>query len=441
MPGDKRAATRSATLKERQVEAERDRSPTFDVPFRGRRLHLHRLRIETSFPLYRIQSGRTHRAQSQYLEGHPELPKDFFSDPEDPKVQKAQHEILLGMINERDLSADLKDRKQLSPLVLTSDGYVVDGNRRLAALRNQREDYADAVVLPADAQSHEIYETEIELQMQRETKAPYNWIDQALHIEYGLRELNEPVATVARRMRKSEAEINNEIAKLQLVRSYLAWVGAEGKYHKVPQPGGGSMEQAFEEMAEAFRRPTLKRKDEPDLRVIREACFAAIQREAGYMEIRRTIKQLAQNAGRVAEKVRLRSTGPASIPDPPSPSPSSAKSAPGAGSKTADPLRALAAETSRASPPPDLAELLRVVNDPGKAMLVAEAVEDLEEEEKQSKRQQVPLQRIQRAITELQQVELDQESVDLPEVAKALEKLAKEVERLSSQVSRSRSKG
>lgn len=438
MPSDKKAATRIATLNERSAEAERNRSPTFDVPFRGHRLHLHRVRIETSFPLYRIQSGRTHRAQSQYLEGHPELPKDFFSDPEDPKVQKAQHEILLSMINELDLSADLKDRKQLSPMVLTSDGYVVDGNRRLAALRNQREEYADAVVLPADAQSHEIYETEIELQMQRETKAPYNWIDQALHIEYGLKELNEPVATVARRMRKSEAEINNEITKLQLVRGYLAWVGDEGKYHKVPQPSGGSMEQAFEEMAEALRRPALKRKGEPDLRLIREACFAAIQREAGYMEIRRTIKQLSQNPGRVAEKLRLRS-GPIEIRNPP-PTSALGSSRPMVTGKTTDPLRALAVETA-GSTTPDLADLLRAVNDPEKATLVAEAVEDLEEEEKQSKRQQLPLQRIQRAITELQQVDLGQDPEDLSEIAKALELLANEVERLSSHISRLRSKG
>ena len=439
MPSDKKAATRIATLNERSAEAERNRSPTFDVPFRGNRLHLHRVRIETSFPLYRIQSGRTHRAQSQYLEGHPELPKDFFQDPEDPKVQKAQHEILLGMINERDLSADLKDRKQLSPLVLTSDGYVVDGNRRLAALRNQREEYADAVVLPADAQSHEIYETEIELQMQRETKAPYNWIDQALHIEYGLKELNEPVATVARRMRKSEADINNEITKLHVVRGYLAWAGNEGKYHKVPQPGGGSMEQAFEEMAEAWRRPALKRKGEPDLRVIREACFAAIQREAGYMEVRRTIKQLSQNPGRVAEKLRQRS-GPAEVPSPPATPSSPVPARPVVTGKTTDPLRALVVENA-GGPPPDLAELLRAVNDPEKAMLVAEAVDDLEEEEKQSKRQQLPLQRIHRAITELQQVELDQDSGDLAEIAKALELVANEVERLSSHISRLRSKG
>ncbi len=129
-------ASRIAILKERAEAAERDgQRRTFDVPFRGKPLALARIRIETDFPLYRIQSGRTHRAQAAYLDTHRQLPKDFFSDPEDPKVQRAQHEILLGMIHEKGLSTDLGQRGQLAPLVLTKDGYVVDGNRRLAALR------------------------------------------------------------------------------------------------------------------------------------------------------------------------------------------------------------------------------------------------------------------------------------------------------------------
>jgi len=422
------------------AEAERGRGPTFDVPFRRGTLHLSRIRVETAFPLYRIQSGRTHRAQSQHLEEHPDLPKDFFADPEDPRVQSAQHQILLRMINERDLSADLQDRKQLSPLVLTSDGYVVDGNRRLAALRNQGEEYAEAVVLPGDAQSHEIYETEIELQMQRETKAPYNWIDQALHIEYGIKELREPVATVARRMRKSEAEISSELVKLNLVRGYLAWIEAEGRYHKVPQPGGGSMEQAFEDMAEALSRPALKRKTEQDLRLIKEGCFAAIRREAGYKEIRVAIKQLSQSPGRVVEKLRQRTASSSPPRDLADPARLSAARPSTPASEELDPLQALAAQTGD-SAYPDLAELLSALKDPSKATLVAEAVEELEEEEKQSKRQQLPLQRIQHAIGDLRQVELNGDSEDLSAVSSALEQLAKEVERLSDQISRLRSKG
>src|SRR5579859_5518077 len=112
----KHKASRIAVLRERLQQAEKQGGPTFDVPFRTKPIPLRRISIETDFPLYRIQSGRTHRAQSEYLERHPQVGKDFFEDPEEPKVQRAQHEILLGMIGERELDKDLDDRGQLAPL-------------------------------------------------------------------------------------------------------------------------------------------------------------------------------------------------------------------------------------------------------------------------------------------------------------------------------------
>src|SRR2546430_11633650 len=52
---------------------------------------------------------------------------------ENAHVQRAQHEILLSMINEKDLATDLHHRGQLAPIDVTKYVYVVDGNRRLDA--------------------------------------------------------------------------------------------------------------------------------------------------------------------------------------------------------------------------------------------------------------------------------------------------------------------
>lgn len=413
-------ASRIAILKDLVEQAERDKAPTFDVPFKGERKPFRRIRIDISFPLHRIQSGRTHRAQCEYLERHPHLPTDFFKDPEDPKVQKAQHQILLGMINERDLDQDLKDRGQYSPLVLSHDGFVVDGNRRLAALRDREEDYAEAVVLPP-AQSHEIYETEIELQMQRETKAPYGWIDTALHIEYGINELGESVETVARRMRKSLADINRELEKLALVKAYLAWAGEKGKYHKVPNPSGGRSEQSFDDMVQRFSSSAIRRKSEKEKKLIRDACFAVIREESGYQDVRNVIKQFSQNASKIAERLRQHRPlmPPKKAPKPPA----------DAGRKTAqdDPLRALANEAPEAAPEVD--DLIDAVSDKSTTTLILEIVEGLEAEEKDAKRQQVPLNKVQHAISDLQQIDL-REAEDLGAVSRALNALQKEIDRL-----------
>jgi len=427
-------SSRIAILKERVDTAELEKGPTFDVPFRGKSLPFRRFRIETDFPLYRIQSGRTHRAQIAYLDKHRHLPNDFFNDPEDPKVQRAQHEILLGMIEEKDLSTDLRQRGQLAPIVLTKDGYVVDGNRRLAALRERKEEYMDAVVLPPDAQSNEIYETEIELQMQRETKAPYNWIDQALHIEYGIKDLNEKPEMVARRMRLSKEDINRELEKLAFVRQYLAWLGEDGKYHKVPSAKGGHMEQAFQEMVQRLSSVALKRRKETEKRLIRDACFQVIKQDGGYQQIRNTIKHVSQNAPKISQKLREREPARKPVREPPK---STSKAEPADPKR--DPLRALArAATSTSS---DAVEhLIEAVGDAETAPLILDIVDEVEAEEKEAKRQQQPLQRIQHAIADLKQVTLDEDSDDLEAIAKAVARLLEEAERLSKLVETIRSR-
>jgi hypothetical protein len=432
----KQKASRIATLRERVERAERDRgAKTFDVPFRGDTMALRRIKIETDFPLYRIQSGRTHRAQSAYLDQHPQLGKDFFDDPEEPKVQKAQHEILLKVISERELDADLKERGQRAPLVLTFDGYVVDGNRRLVALREAKEQYAEAVVLPEDAQSHEIYETEIELQMQRETKAPYDWIDQAVHIEYGITVLGERSEVVAKRMRMTKDAVMEELQKLELVRMYLAWLGQEGKIHKVPTSSGGQMQQVFEDMAQRFAAVAFNRKKEPEKRMIREMCFAQIKRGTGYKDIRGLIKQLSQNAKKISHKLRDRRPAtkrhhsgsghvrkPASLP----------------AASEDDPLRQFAVATA-SSVTDDVQILIDATKEDGAAADVMDIVDEIEAEDRESKRQQLPLQRIEAALSSLRQVTIDEHTEELEALAKALGRVTEQVEKLSEQIDKVRS--
>jgi hypothetical protein len=428
MTKPKQPPSRIATLRERVERTKHDATgKTFDVPFRGETIALRRIRIETGFPLYRIQSGRTHRAQSAYLERHPQLGKNFFDDPEEPVVQKAQHEILLKMITERELAKDLKERGQRAPLVLTFDGYVVDGNRRLAALREAKEQYTEAVVLPEDAQSNEIYETEIELQMQRETKAPYDWIDQAVHIEYGINVLGEGADVVAKRMRMTKEAVTEELHKLELVRMYLTWAGEEGKIHKVPSTDSNQMQQAFEDLAQKFSSNSYKRKKEDERRMIREYCFAAVRRGAGYKEIRTLFKHLSQNAKKISHKLHER-RGPAKLRSDPSHKPSRRR-------VSDDPLREFAAVT--ATPVTDEVEtLIHAASNDGTTDDVMNIVEEIEAEERESKRQQLPLQRVEAALTSLKQVKIDHETDDLERIAKALSGIAAEVDRLSGQIDR-----
>lgn len=437
MPKTEQKASRIAILRERVQEAKKQAGPTFDVPFRNKSISLRRIRIATDFPLYRIQSGRTHRAQSDYLERHPRHDRNFFDDPEDPRVQAAQHEILLLMISERELDKDLSDRGQLAPLVLTFDGYVVDGNRRLAALRESKEQYAEAVVLPEDAQAREIYETEIELQMQRETKAPYDWVDQAVHIEYGITKLGESHEVIARRMRMSKQDILEELQKLDLVRMYLGWLHEEGKIHKLPTAAGGQMKQAFEEIAQRFEGAAFKRKKEAERRMIRELCFAAIKRGAGYKEIRSVIKQLSQNAHKISNKLSERANGRGSSATPQQTADERATVAAAVTDLDDDPLRAFAS-ASNSGTDRHVQELTEAAKEDGSATAIMDIVEELEEEDRESKRQQQPLQRVEAALSALKQVAIDSQTEHLDQISKVLHRITEQVDRLAAAVDKAR---
>jgi hypothetical protein len=431
--------SRIAELREKLKAAEKQKGPTFDVPFRAKTISLRRVRVKATFPLYRIQSGRTRLAQSAYLDEHPEIPKDFFQDPEDPKVQQTQHQILLRLIAEKDLNKDLEDRGQREPLVLTKDGFVVDGNRRLASLREEEKDYVEAVVLPEDAEAAEIYETELELQMQKETKAPYNWIDQALHINYGIKDLREDIKTVAARMRLSEQEVKDEIEKLELVRSYLEWLGEPGKYHKVPSDSTGSMKEAFGHLAQRLTSREMLRRPAAERRTIRNAVFLAISQEAGYMQVRSIVKQMSQKSTKIVERLRKKK-----VISTKSTKKKPAASAPKAKRRvtdSTDPLRALVDDTDT-TVEDDLEDLHLLVADAANAKDVGpalmEAIEELEEEEKETKRQQRPLERIRAAVASLEKVDLDSATEGLAEIAREISRVFEEAERLRKSIEKIR---
>jgi hypothetical protein len=296
--------SRAAFLAERVEAATSAHRATFPVPFRQRQEDLVKIDVPIQFPLYNLRSGRTHRAQAQYVERHG-LPADFFADPESDEAQAAQHEILLELIDEADLAEDLIAKGQLNPVVLTYDGFIVDGNRRTAALRSKGEaENLVAVVLPRDALASEVYETELELQMARQTKAKYNWIDEALHVDWGVRELEEPIHAIAQRMNRKDKEVEELLGRLALVDLYLDWLGAPGKYHRISADATGAAEQAFIELHQRESRSQHKNLPELHRRAIRHSCFTVIEQGGGYMDIRRVADSIRTRPSEVVRRVK-----------------------------------------------------------------------------------------------------------------------------------------
>lgn len=425
--------SRAAFLIERVQAADGAHRPTFPVPFRQRQVDLVKIDVPIGFPLYNLRSGRTHRAQALFIERN-DLPDDFFADPESSEAQAGQHEILLDLIDEADLAEDLVAKGQLNPVLLTYDGFVVDGNRRTAALRKEGQtENLTAVVLPRDALASEVYETELELQMARQTKAEYNWIDEALHIQWGVAELEEPIHAIAQRMNQKDKEIEQLLGRLALVDLYLDWLGAPGKYHRISADRSSTGEQAFIELHQRESRSQHRSLAELHRRVIRHSCFTVIDQGGGYMDIRHVADSLRTRPAEVVRRVkenlptelaeRLEAPYESEVPEDA-----------GSGTSVLDQLARAEGDESV----PDGSELLNVVEQPADASVVAPVITQVAEELAQEGRERDQhldaLRKIERALRLINDVELDEQTQRLGDVARTLAELLTEAERLATQV-------
>ncbi|HEX8454370.1 MAG TPA: hypothetical protein VF647_19980 [Longimicrobium sp.] len=213
-----------------------------------------------------MENYRTQTRQLAYIrrEG---LPDTFFSaGQEDVEAQQAQHEMLADLAKEGmgetvvAISTVLgQDRQQTEPLLITHDGIVVNGNRRLAGMREMHlenpEAYAafatiDVMVLPSDVTQKELKEVEFKLQMQRETRLPYEWQDRALAV----RDLfNQGVSKreIQSLMRlEREAEVGAMLDQLQEAETYLEEYLEKPKQYELVQ----DHDQLFGDLQAALAR-------------------------------------------------------------------------------------------------------------------------------------------------------------------------------------------
>src|ERR1035441_10513302 len=236
-------------------------SATHGIPFQGeeaRDLPKRLVRIE--MPKYRIENARTSLAQRELVvrEG---LQPDFFAPAraEEEEVQQAQHNILVAMARSSkvNLLKFFKDAPQNQPFILDTAGFVVNGNRRLVALRTLYEEdptryarfgHIQVIVLPSCDQ-RDIDELEARLQFDEDIKDDYCWAAEAYSIR--IKSDHYTPEELARIYRKTPKELNQLLERLDMAESYLARRQREGQYHRVERA-----EEAFKQLQRTSRKLT-----------------------------------------------------------------------------------------------------------------------------------------------------------------------------------------
>lgn len=235
--------------------------------FQGKNDYYRIYTVPISLPKYRLSNGRTYAAQAEFLATNQNVPKDIFEkDWESEEAQQIQHELLKKMLgkDEKDLLDYFKKNEQTEALILTHDGFVVNGNRRLCTMRELFDLSPDAypfehiniVILPP-ADEKDIDELEAALQIAPDIKEEYTWYARALKYKKKRDRHNYTVAQLAKIDKVEVGEVEDLIDLLGYADAYLADRGWPNEYHRLEQT-----KYAFIELRKArakhFKTPVEK---------------------------------------------------------------------------------------------------------------------------------------------------------------------------------------
>ena len=156
---------------------------------------------------------------------------------------QAQHEILKVLMHQKDLFEFFKNHEQEEPLILTHDGFVLNGNRRLCAMRELFEndpsnykhfEHIIVVILPP-CDDKDIDELEAKLQIHKDIKADYSWITFALMLKRRRDDHNYDKNRLAELYEIKPSEVTENIDMLAYAEEYLSQRGTPQQYHLVEQ--------------------------------------------------------------------------------------------------------------------------------------------------------------------------------------------------------------
>lgn len=244
----------------------------------GKYQRLKQITVRIGLPVYRIENGRTRTFQKEYLATHPDAPSDLFTtDPDSLEAQRAQHEILRKLAEDEDLLKEFQSgTQQTEPVIVTSTGVVVNGNRRLCVWRTlfygepekyKHFEYVEIAVLPEDCDEEEIKALEKRLQIQKTHRAEYKWHNKAAMMKEE-REAGVSPEKLAKSYDVSKKEVDVLIGALEYAEIYLRKIGKPDQWSLVDGD-----EFAFKAMVEERKKIT----DQGRKELFEAVCFKLIE--------------------------------------------------------------------------------------------------------------------------------------------------------------------
>lgn len=250
----------------------------FPLEVMGKYQRLKQITVRIGIPVYRMKNGRTRTFQKEYLATHPDAAADLFTlDTDSIAAQKAQHVILQKLAEDEDLYKEFSSgTQQTEPIIVTSTGVVVNGNRRLCVWRTlfakdpseyKHFEYIEVAVLPEDCDEAEIRALEKRLQIQKTHRAEYKWHTRAAMMKEE-REDGVTDVELAKSYGVSKKDVDIIISALEYAELYLQKIGKRDQWSLVDGD-----EFAFTTMVKERQKITDQGKKE----LFETVCFKLIE--------------------------------------------------------------------------------------------------------------------------------------------------------------------
>ncbi len=286
---------------------EREKINSVDVPLGGTMVPTDVFEVPLDLPRYRLSNTRTIALQEQYIAFH-DLPEDYFeSDPLSDKLQADQHEILKNLILRKNLKSYFETNQQTHPLVLTHEGFVISGNRRLCAFRElyyseggsteyKRFERVKVAILPRLSEE-EIEYIEDYYEQQPDIQDEFTWVSRALGFKKRLERHNYDSAELATKSNVKKAMVDSLLNKLSVAEEYLEYIDKQKQYDIIEND-----EYAFNNLLKARK----KFDDDPGKKeVFQKLSFLALKNQEQITDrMYNNIPILQEIMGQVVEDIK-----------------------------------------------------------------------------------------------------------------------------------------
>jgi hypothetical protein len=194
------------------------------------------VKIDQKYLVYRANNGRVLSELTSAALTRKKTLDDLKALADTAEIQHILHELLIKKSRDPKgpIYAELERHAlQTDPLLIQENGVVLNGNRRLAAMRDlmsrEGENYKQfthvrVAVLPENISDNEIEFIEAALQMAPDLKLDYGWINRRLKLRQHVDSLGDERVVEAYGFQKADA-IDRELGELMLAEEYLEWIG------------------------------------------------------------------------------------------------------------------------------------------------------------------------------------------------------------------------